>query len=206
MITQHMKLIREIDESFEVNKIIFQGEGLIFESDPSSYWLIKKGEDQVYISQEVPVVGFLVRTTKAGVQQEIRIQTSPKRAFDKFRLLDLTYLIAECFDIEKHMPKGNLTEDQQVSFFDLSERYLSYQGLNTEEILKDIHPKHLDTEVAADVLFDSVKSVLLSIREKHGLEEAIKSLLAEYEALSGSDKLCYILGHAKELADRFRIR
>lgn len=206
MIMKHAKLIQEIDESFETNKIVFRGEGLTFESDPPSYWLIKKGEDQIYISYGVPVAGFLVKTTKAGLQQEFGIPTTPRTTFDKFRLLDLTYLTAETFDIEKHKSEGNLTKEQQVSFFDLTERYLNYQGLSPVEILKDIHPKQLDAEVAADGLFKTVNDVLLMIRKRAGVEDLLKSLYADYESLSGSDKMDYILSKAKELADTFSIK
>ncbi|MEK5069668.1 hypothetical protein [Sporosarcina sp. FSL K6-1508] len=206
MALKHAELLKEVDASFEVNKIMFSDKGISFEGDPSSYWLIKRGGDQILISHEGVISGFRVATVKSGVRKEFEIPVFPKKAVDKFRLQDLTYLIAECFDFNAYKPEGNLTEVQQEKFFELAERYLNYQGLNPVQVLEDNHPRQLDAEIAADALSESVKRVLLLLRERPGVEESLKLLLDEYENLSELEKLGYILDRAEKLADRFSIQ
>ncbi|ERM17336.1 hypothetical protein [Brevibacillus laterosporus] len=183
----HPIFSKQLNEDFELCKIIFRDRGFVFETDHINYWMIRNGEETIYISSGIH--SFLIKRNTNRVKDEIELLVRTDDYSKKYRKGDLSFFVGKGFgDRVLGFKETDMTDEEIRRFFIVSEKFLNLIGENTEELLMSMNPRKLDAVVCADVLYELVGKVLLRLKHNAEAVEDCGLTMEKYEEIHQIDQ------------------
>ncbi|ODB61347.1 hypothetical protein [Paenibacillus polymyxa] len=204
----HMRLLKLIEESFQICKIALQTEvkDISFDSGNFDFYFFRNDEKIAVMPNGMD--SFILKRKTNLIEDEIVIKAATQDYSQKFRKYDLLYYVSEGFGIKKFIDRNtDMTDDQIKKFFSLSEKLLDYLGHNTEALLMDMNPRCLHASTCADTLEEFLFPLIVKLK---GNEQAAKELAQIIEHCNrleadDPDKLNYILDELGTLVNKHKI-
>ncbi|MFC7559866.1 hypothetical protein ACFQY3_14435 [Paenibacillus farraposensis] len=121
----HMRLLRLIEEGFQICKVALQTEikDISFDSGNFDFYFFRNDEKIAVMPNGMD--SFILKRKTNLVEDEIVIKAATQDYSQKFRKYDLLYYVSEGFGIKKFIDRNtDMTDDQIKNSFLLTRNYL----------------------------------------------------------------------------------